>query len=441
VWADVDIPNGVDVLRVPDATPVSPTEWGTSVQVNDEDQGGPASQLNPEIAADGDTVYAVWQDTRNGKDNVYGAFSEDGGQTWSADLKISDDAPGAYAELLPDIAFFRDARREVATVYVVWQRLGPGGDQGSAEIRIARFDDAMTKVGTDVRVDDHEGSGKWQPLVLPVGGPGRPLVAWVDERDPGPGISVFEHLRVRRPSGPREADGRPPLVFKRPSARVTKNKTVDPLSAQLDNEWAPAIATNGKHVLTAWLDYRSYNWDIYGARGNKGGLRYRASTRLDDSPDFERLNSHPALAADVGTGRFIVVWSDQRLREPDTNIYYATSTDGLTWSAPDRLDHADSSFDPDTQAASSQWQPEIAADAGRACVAWQDNRLGNNDIFAALSADGGETFPVDERVDDSSSGSSEQFAPTVSIGSGRCYVAWVDDRSGDFDVRIASRTY
>jgi len=343
--------------------------------------------------------------------------------------------------MLPDVAFFRDVRRGVATVYVAWQRLGPGGDQGAAQIRIARFDENMAKIGPDVRVDDHDGSGKWHPTVLPVGAAGRPLVAWVDERDAGPGISVLEHLRVSRSSGPRERDGRPRLAFDRRSRRVTKRKTVDPHSAQLENEWAPAITTDGNHVLAAWLDFRDYNWDVYGARGNKAGLRYRPSVRLDDSPDFERLNSHPSLAADPATGHAVVVWADQRERQPDTNIFYATSADGRTWSVPARLDHAQPGFDPDTDVASNQWRPEIAAGDGHACVTWQDNRLGNNDIFASLSSDGGSTFPTDERVDDSGGGSSEQFAPTTAIGSGRCYVAWTDDRSGDFDVRIASRAY
>jgi hypothetical protein len=119
----------------------------------------------------------------------------------------------------------------------------------------------------------------------------------------------------------------------------------------------------------------------------------------------------------------------------------ATSADGLAWSAPVRLDDADGAFDPDTDTASSQWQPTVAAGAGRACVAWQDNRLGNNDIFAAVSTDAGATFGADERVDDSAAGGSEQFSPVTALGSGRCYVAWADDRSGDFDIHIASRTF
>jgi hypothetical protein len=91
--------------------------------------------------------------------------------------------------------------------------------------------------------------------------------------------------------------------------------------------------------------------------------------------------------------------------------------------------------------ASRQWQPDVSAAGGTACVAWQDDRLGNSDIFAALSADGGAAFAADERVDDSSNGFSEQFEPATVLGGGRCYIAWSDDRSGDFDIRIASRAY
>jgi predicted amidohydrolase len=441
VWTDVDLPSGVDVLRLADPAPPAPTAWGSSVQVNADDDLSPSSQLSPRIAADGDSVYAVWQDTRNGADNVYAAFSLDAGQSWSGDIKVSDDAPGARVELLPDVALFRDPRHGVATIYVVWQRLGSGGNHANAEIRLARFDEILTKLAADVRVDDHDGSGKWRPRVVALAPAGRPLVSWVDERDPGPGISVLEHVRVRRASGRRDKDGRPEVSFSRASRRVTRDKTVDPLSAQLENEWAPALATDDRRVIAAWLDFRNYNWDVFAAFSRRGGLSYKRDVRLDDSPDFERLNSHPAIAIDSASGRAVVVWSDQREREVDTNIFYVTSTDGIVWSAPTRLDHSDAGFDPDSEAPSSQWRPSVSSADGRACVAWQDNRLRANHIFAALSSDAGTSFGGDERVDDSGAGSSEQFSPAVVAVSGACYVAWSDDRSGDFDIRVARRSF
>jgi predicted amidohydrolase len=452
VWTDVDVPDGVDVLRAPDATPPVATAWGTSVEVNADDDGAPATQAHVQLASDGfHRLYAVWQDTRHGNDNVYMAMSEDFGETWGGDVKVSDDAPGAFVEMLPDIAVHydrhilpADAFIDVVTVYVVWQRLGAGGNQRDAQIRIAQFDPVLTKLHPDVRVDDADGVGKWQPTVATFTKLGHPVVTWVDERDTGPGVSRFEHLRAVRASGGRGPDYRPTLDFHRASRRLVRKKVIDGRSAQLDNEWAPTVAFDGRHMHAAWLDFRNYNWDVYAARGNRAGMRYKPGVRVDDSPNFERLNSSPSLAFDDETRRLVLAWSDQRDREPDTNIFYTTSTDGgVTWSAPARLDDGDDSFDPDTGVRSRQWQPDVTARGGRACVAWQDDRLGNSDIFAALSTDGGATFAADERVDDSSTGPSEQFEPATVLmpGLGRCYVAWSDDRSGDFDIRIASRPY
>jgi predicted amidohydrolase len=443
VFADVEMPLGIDVLKTPDATAPVATAYGTSTVVNDDDDAAPASQLHPQIAADGDTVYAVWQDTRHGNDNVYGAVSTDAGVTWSADVKVSDDAPGAAVELLPEIAFHRDERRSVETVYVVWQRLGAGGNQRDAEIRLARFDATLAKLGPDLRVDDVDSAGKWHPVVVPIGRRGDPLVVFVDERVSGPGVSRFERLRAARGSGKRGPDGRPRVEFRRATRDVVRRKDVDPLARQLDNEWAPAIVAGDRRVHAAWLDFRSYNWDVYASSGNRAGLRYRRdAVRVDDSPNFERLNSHPSLAYSDAADRLILVWSDQRDREADTNVFYATSVDdGRTWSAPARLDDGDVGLDRDTDVPANAWQPEAAASGARVCVAWQDDREGNNDVFAALSTDGGATFAADERVDDSGDGPSEQFSPSVAVAGGRCLIAWSDDRSGDFDVHIASRTF
>jgi len=442
VWADAEIPDGVDVVTAPDPTPAAPTTYGLSVQVNDDDDASPSTQLYPQMAAEGERIFVVWQDTRHGNDSVYAAYSSDAGVTWSLDTKVSDNAAGAVVEMLPEIAVHRDPVTDLLTVYVVWQELASGTGLEDGRIMLARFDDSMQRLEpADMRVDDVDGVGKWHPVVLPVGRRGNPLVVWVDERDAGPRISVFEHLYAAKGRGRRVHDDRPTLVFSK-SRPVVRRKEIVSDAKQLANEWAPAIARADRRVALAWLDFRQYNWDVY-ASFSRNGLRYaRPPIRVDDSLDFERLNSHPSLAYDDASGRLILVWADQRAREVDTNIFHAVSSDdGRTWSIPARLDTADSSVDPDVGIPSNQWQPDIAAGGGRVCVAWQDGRLGNNDVFAVVSTDGGVTFSTDERVDDSQDGLSEQFGPATAIGAGRCYVAWSDDRSGDADIRFASRLF
>jgi hypothetical protein len=72
-------------------------------------------------------------------------------------------------------------------------------------------------------------------------------------------------------------------------------------------------------------------------------------------------------------------------------------------------------------------------------AAWQDNRLGNNDVFFTTSADGGATFAAAERVDDTGSGRSEQSRPQMAWAEGLCHVAWEDNRAGNADVFAARR--
>ena len=83
----------------------------------------------------------------------------------------------------------------------------------------------------------------------------------------------------------------------------------------------------------AWSDFRNYNWDVFFARSDDGGLTFGPNRRIDDFQGFERLNERASLAIDP-SGRVHAAWTDLRAREPDTNIFYARSDDGgATFSA------------------------------------------------------------------------------------------------------------
>jgi hypothetical protein len=217
------------------------------------------------------------------------------------------------------------------------------------------------------------------------------------------------------------------------------------LSAPLDNKWAPAVAAYRRNVLIAWTDFRNYNWDIFAVASADRGETFLPNVRVDDFvPDIERLHHNPAVAIAPRSGRYVVSWTDLRAREPDTNIFFASSTNGgMTYSGNLQLDRSQDGFDPDSDTPSNQWSPQLAARDDDVCAAWQDNRLGNNDIFFAASDDGGLSFGTDERVDDTVSGPSNQYNPDVAASTIRrttvCYVVWEDTRDGDSDVYIASR--
>jgi hypothetical protein len=425
VWADVDVPSGPTTAPV-DPVRAAPPRFESAIRVSGS-EGMPVTQHVPRVAATGQRVYVVWHEARGGLENVYLAVSSDRGQTFSDPVRVSDHPMGAVAELHPVVA----ARGN--RVFVAWQELAAGRDDDHGRIMLAALDARGRKRFPDVRVDGTDGSGKWLPTMGLVGSD--PVVAWIDERDAGPEGEPLEHVYAAR--------GRRRGRRFDPATRVDSGAPV-PLAAYLDNKWAPAIATARQSVHVAWADFRNYNWDVFIARSDDGGATWGTNVQVDDFPDLERIDERPTLAADCH-GRVHVAWTDLRAREPDTNVFYASSSDaGGSFSANRQLDDSKTGFDPDTQVATNQWHPSLAADRGRLFVAWQDNRLGNDDVFFTTSGDDGATFAASERVDDTGTGSSGQTSPSLAIaghGSRRtCYVVWEDDRNGDRDVYLARRS-
>jgi hypothetical protein len=317
---------------------------------------------------------------------------------------------------------------------VVWQEFCSGRNDDCGRIKLARFDAQGVKLMPDVRVDHGaDAAGKWAPA-LALSPAGNPLVAWVDERDPGPNGFRFEHIYFAR--------GRDRGAAFTPNIRVDAGAPVT-AATSLDNKWAPAIAARGRRIYVAWTDFRNYNWDIYAAHAH-GSLHFSANVRVDDFPDYERLHDHPAIAVD-DRGGVHAVWADRRDTASDTDVFYARSNDGgRHFSANRQIDSSTVDFDADHATPSNQWNPRIAVSRDDVMAVWQDNRLGNNDIFFVRSRDRGATFETDLRVDDSGDGPSNQYRPDLAVddadATGRMlYVVWEDDRNGSSQVYLARR--
>jgi hypothetical protein len=378
------------------------------------------------VAARGARVYVVWHEDDGGLPGVRLAVSRNRGGTFATPVAVSDHPPGAVAEMHPAIAV-RGNR-----VFVVWQEFVDGRDDDRGRIMLARFDARGRKRGAAVRVDDRDDRGAWLPSLTIVGT--EPVVAWIDERDPGPEGEPLEHVYVAR--------GRDDATAFTPAVRADAG-TPDVLALHNDNRWAPAIAALGDTVHLAWADFRNYNWDVFTARSDDGGATWGENVRVDDFPELERVNERPAIGLDR-RGPIHVVWTDLRAREADTNVFYARSDDGgARFSTARQVDDSRVGFDPDRDTPSNQWHPALAVAGRRLFVAWQDNRLGNNDVFFSSSADGGERFAPAERVDDTGAGTSEQTRPHLAVtGQGRarrCYVVWEDTRDGGSDVYLGRR--
>lgn len=426
IYADVELPDGREVVMPPDLSPRVPTAFGPSLQVNASD--GTSHQW-ARVAAHEENVYVAWQDTQHGFENIELAVSHDRGAHF-VQQRVSDNLPGTVVELRPAVALSPDGQE----LFVAWQEFCAGRDDDCGRIKLARFDALGAKRAQDARVDQGaDAAGKWNPAVA-VPRSREPLVAWVDERDAGPDDLRFEHIYFAR--------GRDHGSRFRPNVRVDSGVPVT-AAMSLDNKWSPTVAVQGQRMYVAWTDFRNYNWDIFLAH-SRTGRSFSANVRVDDFAGLERLHDHPAIAVDAH-GVVHAVWADRRDTDGDTNIFYAGSVDGgRRFSANRQIDGSTVGFDPNQDTPSNQWAPRLAVSGDYVTAVWQDNRLGNNDIFFAQSRDAGASFDVEERVDDSGRGSSNQYRPDITVDNAdpdgaMLYVVWEDDRNGTSDVFLGRR--
>lgn len=161
--------------------------WSSpDVRINSD--GTSTNQIRPALAYDEDygalgRLYAVWQDGRNSADalnqtyDIYFAYSDDRGSTWSPNVKLNDDI-GSANQQNPSVAI-----GPAGEVYVVWQ----DERNNNADIYLARSDNGgATWTPNYFVTDDPDMTQQNQsaPTVAVEKQEGRVVVAWEDWRDP-----------------------------------------------------------------------------------------------------------------------------------------------------------------------------------------------------------------------------------------------------------------
>ena len=149
--------------------------WSTPVQLSTP-MGTTFVAATPRVAASGNRVYVVWRDNRSGALDVYMRRSTNGGSTFQPEQRVDvGDAAGSSVSTSPDVAAEGD------NVYFVWV---DDRDGGSLDIWMNRSIDAgATLLGAAVKLDQdpvfpHDSI---QPRVVATSAGGA-VAAWVDYR-------------------------------------------------------------------------------------------------------------------------------------------------------------------------------------------------------------------------------------------------------------------
>jgi hypothetical protein len=186
-------------------------------------------------------------------------------------------------------------------------------------------------------------------------------------------------------------------------------------------QYAPSIARGLNDELYVMFDDMREGGDMYFAKSlDRGRTWSRPNIRVSDTCICD-WGLPSCMAVDVA-GTIYACWTDWRIDDDgddDWDIYFSTSTDGgETWSVNVRVN--------DSSNGSKSIGSMIVAPDQSLCVVWTDRRNGSidPDIYFARSTDSGKTWTDPNiRVDDGSIGS--QFGgPICADQSGNLYVGY-----------------
>jgi hypothetical protein len=278
-------------------------EWDEPVRV-DTDPAGEAYSAFPRITANDGNVYVIWEDSRDGKSDVYFSRSTNEGSTFLAEDERLDlgEAAGKSGSYSPKLA------ADGETLYVVWH------DERNSSVEDAPggardvFLNYSTDGGDDwlddpVRMDtDNVGFfDSLYPNVLVEGDTA--YVAWSDQGKAGGGYDIYFRKVV---------DGKPV---------GTDMLRVNTENEGFFNHTNVQMAMGVTNLVLAWQDYRNdatgqgYNDLYYNYTADRGDTWQTADLRIDSMEPGAAYKQD--LSVSLYDGNLLSTWTDGRTGTSD----------------------------------------------------------------------------------------------------------------------------
>jgi len=252
--------------------------WGSDTRLTND----PATSESPSVAVSGQTIHIAWYDRRDGDEEEYYKRSTDGGVSWEADTRLTDDPISTWD---PSISVSGQV------VHVVWQdsRSGPN------KVGYRRSTDGGANWNTDTVLGNRPG-GTYSPCISASGQ--TLIVVWEDH-------STFNSEVYYK----RSTDGG---VSWGGDIRLTNDTATSGY---------PYVCVSGQYVHVAYWDNRDGNFEIYYNQSTDVGITWTSDTRLTNSPGSSE-------AATISTSGSIVhvAWYDGR--DGNWEIYYKRNPTG-----------------------------------------------------------------------------------------------------------------
>jgi|GEM_PF-3066965 len=376
--------------------------------------------LHPVIAADGSNLLAAWEVHHGGSTSIHASLSLDGGQTWMKDHT-------------GQVSYFGSAKSQSRSLcaavggqqFYVVSTLNLKGSQQRSRIYLHRSTDAGT-TWISHQMDSSDINQEYDAL--------RPdiavrddtvFIAWEDTFDQG---NHKEHIRYNV-----STDGGLTWLWQ-DDGQLDSGPPANTYHAM-----DPSIAVDDTCLYAAWFDNRNGDDSILMNRSTDWGQTWMNVDRFVSTGSNCSTGSNRFVEIVTSGTHVYAVWRYAGSSFADLankEICFNLSTDnGATWgSSAVRLD-AD-----EAPGCAGLEIPVLTALDDDVYVAWNSMALGNSDIWLQHSADRGQTWlpaPVRRDMGDCD-GHSHSLRPMIVSLSDRALLAWMDAREGHPDLYARS---
>jgi predicted amidohydrolase len=407
LWRDVEVDRRPSYRRF--RGPVRRTAFSASRPVAPSRR----AQRNAAMAVHGNRALLAFEERRGGRDQILVVRSSDTGRTWSKPVRPTGRPAGSADEWWPAVALGSKGRATIAWV---------DRSSGRERVYFAQSADGGRRWVEPRPLDGSSprGAAQWRPA-LAHGRGDTVHAAFVDERELSADDSLpqahlyYTRIQAGRPEPARRLDEGEPNVY----------------AARVDNSWAPRVSVRGDRVMVTWVDFLRYDWDVFARESSDAGASFAGQRDVNDTPaGYEALNDSPEAA--LGGTKPFVAWTDWRKRDSAADSAHQ-QYDVFVASPGGRNAQADQHG---TRPVST-FAPSICA-TGRddAIVAFQDASRGQNDVQAVYLRGGTKRGPA-RRVDDAGDRGGNAWRPRLGCWGERVIAAWEDERDGPAQIYAA----
>jgi hypothetical protein len=428
--------------------PSNKTLWHNNGMVINNSSGKSTRQNAKTISLDDGSSVMVWEDERNGLDDIYAQrLDAKGAKLWEeggigvCTAAGNQNSPQLFSDGTSVIVAWQDHRGEDSDIYaqkinldgsIVWSKDGApvcqapanqiapqlaGDGNGGA---IITWYDYRSKFGEDIYAQkiDKSGAPQWQIDGVPVciangtqwypkiisDGSGGAIICWDDKR----GADYDIYVQRLDPKGA--------LVWQVDGLPVCK--------ASDNQEFCQVASCEGNTFVIVWQDYRSRDANIFAQKMNLEG---KSLWKVDGAKvcDVAGNQERPQIAGDADP---IIIWNDYRNGSGNSDIFCQKMTSAGT---PEWNPFGISICEAPGNQANLRTAPD---GTGGAVIVWEDHRNDRAGIFARRVKKDGSTSWTADGMPVCTEKSDAEF-PQISVSKGgNINIVWQDRRNGGIDV-------